>query len=139
MSCIGKVVLLLTTQSQLLTTLKKEPFENIVGKEENAGDQHFLLFQQCFLCYPEQILPFELTLICRLQTLSIWIGLKFRGLVKRFNSLLPEHSTFLRISAFLNICPFTQTQNFQKKNWGNISWKLPMCREHLRETKTRGP
>ena len=23
---------------------KKEPFENIVGKEENAGNQHFLLF-----------------------------------------------------------------------------------------------
>ena len=22
--------------------------ENIVGKGENAGDQHFLLFQQCF-------------------------------------------------------------------------------------------
>ena len=22
--------------------------ENIVGKEENAGDQHFLLFPQCF-------------------------------------------------------------------------------------------
>ena len=26
-----------------------KPFENIVGKGENAGDQHFLLFQQCFL------------------------------------------------------------------------------------------
>ena len=27
------------TQSQVLTTLKKRPFENIVGKEENAGNQ----------------------------------------------------------------------------------------------------
>ena len=26
--------------------LKKEPFENIVGKEENAGNQHFHLFPQ---------------------------------------------------------------------------------------------
>ena len=25
--------------------------ENIVGKEENAGNQHFLLFPQCFLSY----------------------------------------------------------------------------------------
>ena len=33
-----------TTQSQLLMTLRKMPFENIVGKGENAGNQHFLLF-----------------------------------------------------------------------------------------------
>ena len=32
-----------------LTTLKMEPVENIVGKGENAGDQHFHLFPQCFL------------------------------------------------------------------------------------------
>ena len=31
-----------------LTTLKKTPFENIVGKWENAGNQHFLIFPQCF-------------------------------------------------------------------------------------------
>ena len=33
-----------------LTTLKKWQFENIVGKGENAGSQHFLLFSQQFLC-----------------------------------------------------------------------------------------
>ena len=27
----------------------KKPFENFVGKSENAGNQHFLLFPQCFL------------------------------------------------------------------------------------------
>ena len=27
---------------------EKEAFENIVGKGENAGNQHFLLFTQCF-------------------------------------------------------------------------------------------
>ena len=46
---------LLTTESGLVTKAKKEPFENIVEKEENAGNQHFLLFPQCFLSYPEQI------------------------------------------------------------------------------------
>ena len=50
-------------------TLKKEPFENNVGKEENAGNQHFLLFPQCFLSYPEEILQFGSHLICRLQML----------------------------------------------------------------------
>ena len=41
----------LTTQSRLLTTLKNYPFENIVGKGENAGNPHFLLFPQYFLPY----------------------------------------------------------------------------------------
>ena len=31
------------------TSPRKKPFENIVGKGENAGNQHFLLFPQCFL------------------------------------------------------------------------------------------
>ena len=30
------------------------PFENIVGKGENAGNQHFLLFPQCFLTSHKQ-------------------------------------------------------------------------------------
>ena len=38
-----------TTQSRLLTTLRKEPFENLVGNGENAGNQHSLNFPQCFL------------------------------------------------------------------------------------------
>ena len=31
-----------------LTTLRKKPIENIVGKGENAGNQHFLLFPMMF-------------------------------------------------------------------------------------------
>ena len=42
---------LLTTQSRLLTTIKKKPFENIMRKGENTGNQHFLLLPQCFLLY----------------------------------------------------------------------------------------
>ena len=42
-------------------TLKKKHFENIVGegenagKGENAGNQHFVLFPECFLPFPKQI------------------------------------------------------------------------------------
>ena len=36
-------------KSRLSTTMKKKPIENIEGKGENAGNQHFLLFPQCFL------------------------------------------------------------------------------------------
>ena len=38
----------------MLTNLKKKAFENIVGKGENAGNQHFLLFPQLFLPYQRE-------------------------------------------------------------------------------------
>ena len=37
-------------------TLEKKALENTVGKGENAGNQHFLLFPQCFLLYQREIL-----------------------------------------------------------------------------------
>ena len=40
-----------------------KPFENIVGKEENAGNQHFLLFPQCCQSFPKQQLNFSVTFI----------------------------------------------------------------------------
>ena len=40
---------LLTARSLPLTTSQEIAFENIVGKEENAGFQHFLLFPDCYL------------------------------------------------------------------------------------------
>ena len=46
---------LFTTQSRPLTTLKKKPFENIVEKGENAGNQLFLFCPQCFQPFPKQI------------------------------------------------------------------------------------
>ena len=42
-----------TTQSQLLMTLKMKPFENIMGKRENAGNQQYLLFPQYFQPFPK--------------------------------------------------------------------------------------
>ena len=45
---LAKEVWLLTVQSRVLTTITKQAFENIVGKGENAGNQHFLLFPTKF-------------------------------------------------------------------------------------------
>ena len=39
--------------------MEKRPFKNSVGKGEIAGNQHFLLFLQCFLPIPKQISIFE--------------------------------------------------------------------------------
>ena len=45
-------------------TLKKKPLENIVGKGENAGNQHFLLFPQCFpSIHPQKNFCFSVTFI----------------------------------------------------------------------------
>ena len=38
-----------------LTTLSEQSFENIVGKGENAGQQHFFLLPKCFLPYKRRI------------------------------------------------------------------------------------
>ena len=78
-----------TTQSRVLALA----LENIVGKEENAGNQHFLLFPQCFLLFPAQISVFESLLFCCLQMLSIWSKPKFCCLVKSWP--LPHNTTFL--------------------------------------------
>ena len=48
-----------TTKYPVLTTFLKKAFENIVGKGENAGHQHFFLFPLCFLFYQKQIPSFK--------------------------------------------------------------------------------
>ena len=54
--CMREIDLIFTTQSQLLTTLTKKPFRNIVGKGENAGNQHFLLFHNVFYRFHKEFL-----------------------------------------------------------------------------------
>ena len=57
-SPLDSIDLCQSTQVDLARNIKpwrKKPFENIVGKEENAGNQHFLLFPQCFLSYETQL------------------------------------------------------------------------------------
>ena len=70
------------TQFRLLMTVRKKPLENIVGKVENAGNQHFLLFPRCFLPFQCQISIVCSHLFCRLQMLSIWSCPKMCRLVK---------------------------------------------------------
>ena len=59
-----------------ITILGKKPFENIVGKGQNARNQHFLLFPQCLLPFLKQISIFQSRLFYRLQVFSIWTSLK---------------------------------------------------------------
>ena len=63
-------------------TLNEKALENIVGKGENAGDQHFLLLPQYFPPLPKKIQLFDSLLFFRLQMLSFWSSLKFCHLVE---------------------------------------------------------
>ena len=68
------------TQSWVLTAMVRKPFENIVWKGEDGGNQHFLLFPKCFLLSYIQIPSFESNLICNLASL------KFCHLLKSLRS-----------------------------------------------------
>ena len=53
---INWITFKLTLYHTMMTfnAVKEKAFENIVGKEENAGNQH-LLFSQCFLFHERQL------------------------------------------------------------------------------------
>ena len=74
---------LITTQSRLLMTLNEKAFENIVGKGENAGNQHFLLFPQCVQPFPKRFLVFRPNFFCRLQNAFILDQSKLLSFAKR--------------------------------------------------------
>ena len=54
------------------TSLKKMALENSVGKEENAGNQYFLLLLQCFLHYQREKSLYKYDLFFHLELVSIW-------------------------------------------------------------------
>ena len=58
-------------KSLILIITNEKTFENVVGKGENAGNQHFLLFPHCFLPYHRQKSLFKQCIICLLIVLSI--------------------------------------------------------------------
>ena len=61
---------------------QRRPWKTLEEKGENAGNQHFLIFPQCFLLYPREKLSLYPFLICRLQMLSIWLCPTFCRLEK---------------------------------------------------------
>ena len=61
---------------------KTKKKKNTVGKGENAGTQHFLLFPQCFFLNQKRIFVFKLHLFCPSAYLSIWTSLEIFRLVK---------------------------------------------------------
>ena len=85
---------LFTLQSHLLTALVMKPFENTEGIGENASNQHFLLFQHCFLPFPKEISIFQSHLLCHQQVPSILDQSKYLFFGKDFikKTFLVKHS-----------------------------------------------
>ena len=90
---------------------KHRPFENIVGKRENA-DNSIFLFPQYFLSYERQILCFRYHLL--LKNAVILEKAKILSSDKKLNSVLQE--------AFLNILE----KGRQCKEHIHISPKIPL-------------
>ena len=63
------VIIPLTNSHIFFMTLSKKLYKNIVGKEDDAGNHHFLLFPQCFPPCEREISPFKQELNCHLQIL----------------------------------------------------------------------
>ena len=109
-------------------TLGKKPLENIVGKGENAGNQHFLLFPQCFLLFPIQILIFQSPLFCHLQVLSIWTSLNFAV----WERVKDKHFLFtVNISAVWLKC---NTSLYQIQCKMVFSWMISLNRKTVHRT-----
>ena len=84
--------------------LRKKPLENIVRKGENAGNQHFLPFPQCFLPFPTQIFNFAITCTFILwsanainldQSKILSFGEELNPFFYRVGSFLFQHVSFL--------------------------------------------
>ena len=63
-------------------TLKEKAFENIVGKGESAGYQHFSPFPSMFSTFCKASFNFLLKFILSSANALIWITLKLCHLVK---------------------------------------------------------
>ena len=97
----------------LFINLRIEPFESTLGKGENTGDKHFLLFPQHFLPFQKETAPFQAYQTFRLTMLSIWTRQKFCRLVQIILSsgtiIAPNISMYPK----LTILTHYQTTNFR--------------------------
>ena len=86
-----------TIQSRLLTTLKKKALENTVGKEENAGNQHFLLFPTVFSSLPQR----EIVI---LATFNLWSANAFNFVMSKNLSFGKGFTDFFFSYYFFFLC-----------------------------------
>ena len=91
-----------------------------MGNGENAGNQHFLHFPECFLSLQKQISVFEPDLFCLLQQLSIWTSLKLSCVVKGYSKKSSVYSSVL-FHITLN------TQSSENENFLELPGKMKYC------------
>ena len=81
-----------THQPDFLTTLKKMPFESIMGKGENADNQHFSSFPRMFSALPKTNFSFlsHYFVICKcfqFGLVSIFVELTHYHIMPHFDAL----------------------------------------------------
>ena len=75
--CLLPLFFTLFKRVLVLTCLHYKSFENTAGKGEIARNEQFLLFPQCFQRIWRTYGRVHQICYCRLQTLSVWMSLKF--------------------------------------------------------------
>ena len=87
-----------------LMTLKKNPFQNIMGKREITGKQYFLscsqnVFQNVFFCsqvfQPKTNLSFSATFFFVASNVLRWLKYSFQLFLSRFLNYLSNNQHFL--------------------------------------------
>ena len=91
----------------------KKPFEKIVGKGENPGNQHFLLFPQCFLLYLRHTSVFQSH-----SFLSSAYGLNF----DQYKNL----SFGKGLNVFCTFCEVDKSNDMSSAEWLTLSQKSPV-------------
>ena len=71
-------------------TLNEKSFENIVGKGENAGNQHFLLFPTMFYSYQRKMASFVWKINAFNMDMSIFLLCGKEEKQKRLKNLYEE-------------------------------------------------
>ena len=99
--------------------LRKKPLENIVRKGENAGNQHFLLFPQRFLPFPNLF-----SISDHLQMLSVWTCPKFCKMVKELRCQKRNLETLL--GTYIEFLKAGKSQLINKYSLGRDKTFFPL-------------
>ena len=109
------------TQSWLLMTLRKKPFENIVGKGENAGNQHFSFFHKGFYPIEDRNHLFSNIKFVVCNCFEFGLDPKtccfIKSLRERFQKKLWETEKMLESQHFLLISQFHTCQVYYQGNF----------------------
>ena len=109
------------TQSPLIRTLRKQPFENTVGRGGNPANQHFLLFPTIFSTFPRVNLSFWVKLNLSSANAYILDSPKICSLAKSIRSIPQQLLWFFHVIGEFYLLILSVERLIVVLRWG-ASW-----------------